>query len=170
MEADKSPTSPTSKKSKETEKKTTGLSGGLSSPTSRDKQKADNKGVRKPNISKQKATKLTIPIAKVSKYLKRNGFSGRIQKTAPIFMTAVCEYIMGEILELAGNVAKDNKKNRITPRHIQLAVRGDEELSKYLGHVTIAGGGVPPNIQQNLLPKKAEKRMAPPDTAQSQAY
>lgn len=62
-----------------------------------------------------------------------------------------------QVLELAGNAARDNKKNRIIPRHIQLAVRNDEELSKLLGGVTIANGGVLPNIHQNLLPKKASK-------------
>lgn len=62
-----------------------------------------------------------------------------------------------QVLELAGNAARDNKKNRIVPRHIQLAVRNDEELSKLLGTVTIANGGVLPNIHQNLLPKKVGK-------------
>ncbi|XP_029374654.1 histone H2AX isoform X2 [Echeneis naucrates] len=58
------------------------------------------------------------------------------------------------ILELAGNAARDNKKTRIIPRHLQLAVRNDEELNKLLGGVTIAQGGVLPNIQAVLLPKK----------------
>ena len=58
-------------------------------------------------------------------------------------------------MELAGNAARDNKKTRIVPRHIQLAVRNDEELSKLLGEVTIASGGVMPNIHNLLLPKKA---------------
>ena len=61
------------------------------------------------------------------------------------------------MLELAGNAAGDNKKTRVIPRHIQLAVRNDEELSKLLGSVTIANGGVMPNIHQNLLPKKVGK-------------
>lgn len=60
-----------------------------------------------------------------------------------------------QVLELAGNAARDNKKTRIVPRHIQLAVRNDEELSKLLGDVTIANGGVMPNIHNLLLPKKA---------------
>lgn len=62
-----------------------------------------------------------------------------------------------QVLELAGNAARDNKKNRIVPRHIQLAVRNDEELSKLLGTVTIAAGGVLPNIHTVLLPKKTGK-------------
>ncbi len=51
-------------------------------------------------------------------------------------------------MELAGNAARDNKKTRIIPRHLQLAIRNDEELNKLLSGVTIAQGGVLPNIQQ----------------------
>ncbi|ROT68998.1 histone H2A [Penaeus vannamei] len=53
---------------------------------------------------------------------------------------------------------RDNKKTRIIPRHLQLAIRNDEELNKLLSGVTIAQGGVLPNIQAVLLPKKTEKK------------
>ena len=53
--------------------------------------------------------------------------------------------------------AQDNKKTRIIPRHLQLAIRNDEELNKLLSGVTIAQGGVLPNIQAVLLPKKSQK-------------
>ena len=59
------------------------------------------------------------------------------------------------MLELAGNASRDNKKSRIIPRHIQLAIRNDEELGKLLAGVTIAYGGVLPNIHSVLLPKKS---------------
>jgi len=73
-----------------------------------------------------------------------------------LLQAAVLEYLAAEVLELAGNAARDNKKTRIVP--LQLAVRNDEELSKLLGGVTIAAGGVLPNIHSVLLPKKTGKK------------
>ncbi|KAK8763175.1 hypothetical protein V5799_034216 [Amblyomma americanum] len=69
-------------------------------------------------------------------------------------MAAVLEYLTAEVLELAGKVARDNK-TRVTPRHIQLAVRTDKELRKLLSSVTISEGGVLPHIPAELLPKES---------------
>jgi len=68
------------------------------------------------------------------------------------------DYLAPEILELAGNAARDNRKKRVIPRHLQLAIRNDEELNKLLHGVTIAQGGVLPNIQAVLLPKKSSAK------------
>ncbi|CAK9180345.1 unnamed protein product [Ilex paraguariensis] len=63
-----------------------------------------------------------------------------------------------QVLELAGNAARNNKKNRIIPRHVLLALRNDEELGKLLAGVTIAHGGVLPNINPFFSPRN-RKRM-----------
>ena len=97
---------------------------------------------------------LQFPVGRVSRFLRKGRYSGRVGGGAPVYLAAVMEYLAAEILELAGNAARDNKRSRITPRHVQLAVRNDEELNKLLGGVTIAAGGVLPNIHAVLLPKK----------------
>jgi len=95
---------------------------------------------------------LQFPVGRVSRFLRKGRYAARVGGGAPVYLAAVMEYLAAEILELAGNAARDNKRTRITPRHVQLAVRNDEELNKLLGGVTIAAGGVLPNIHAVLLP------------------
>ena len=105
-------------------------------------------------VSRSKKAGLQFPVGRVHRYLKAGKYAGRIGAGAPVYLAAVLEYLAAEILELAGNAARDNKKSRISPRHLQLAVRNDEELNRLMGGVTIAQGGVLPNIHAVLLPAK----------------
>ena len=101
---------------------------------------------------------LQFPVGRIARYLRQGRYAARVGSGAPVYLAAVMEYLAAEILEFAGNAARDNKRSRIIPRHLQLAVRNDEELNKLLGGVTIASGGVLPNIHAVLLPKKSKTK------------
>ena len=115
-------------------------------------------GSKKKSTSRSAKAGLQFPVGRVHRHIKNGRYASRIGAGAPVYLAAVLEYMAAEVLELAGNAARDNKKTRIIPRHIQLAVRNDEELNKLLGSVAIAGGGVLPNIHANLLPKKSQSK------------
>ena len=100
---------------------------------------------------------LQFPVGRVHRHLRQGRYAARVGAGAPVYLAAVLEYLSAEILELAGNASRDNKKKRIIPRHIQLAVKNDEELNKFLGRATISAGGVMPNVHAVLLNKKSAK-------------
>jgi histone H2A len=114
--------------------------------------------------SRSEKAGLQFPVGRIHRFLRKGNYAQRIGSGAPVYLAAVLEYLTAEILELAGNAAADNKKKTIAPRHLQLAIRNDEELNKLLRDVTIASGGVLPNIHTVLLPKKGK------DESQSQEY
>ena len=119
------------------------------------------KGARGKKATGGKKTKsskagLTFPVGRLGTMIRRGRFAKRVGAGAPVYMAAVLEYLTAELLELSGNAAKDNKKTRINPRHIQLAIKNDEELNKFVGHATITQGGVMPNVHSALLKNKKE--------------
>jgi histone H2A len=97
-------------------------------------------------------------VGRIARFLKHGRYTERVGAGAPVYMAAVLEYLAAEVLELAGNAAKDNKKSRVVPRHILLAIRNDDELNKLLSNTTISDGGVLPYIHKDLLPNKGKAK------------
>ena len=109
---------------------------------------------------------LIFPVARTHRYLKQGRYAEQVGVGAGIFTAAVLEYITIEILDLAGNAADEHKKKTIAPRHIQLAIRNDEELNKLMASTTIASGGVIPNVQHALFGKHGKTGAAAVTTTQ----
>ncbi|MCL4113842.1 UNVERIFIED_CONTAM: hypothetical protein GTU68_048255 [Idotea baltica] len=96
-------------------------------------------------VSKSSRAGLQFPVGRVGRLLRHAHYTERVGAGAPVYL----------VLELAGNAAKDNKKSRIVPRHILLAIRNDEELNKLLHNATIAEGGVLPSISGHSRNKES---------------
>uniref|UniRef100_A0A8C0WMN3 Histone H2A n=1 Tax=Castor canadensis TaxID=51338 RepID=A0A8C0WMN3_CASCN len=104
-----------------------------------------SRGGKKKSTKTSRSAKAGVifPVGQMLRYIKKGHPKYRIGVGAPVYMAA-----------LAGNAARDNNKGRVTPGHILLAVANDEELNQLLKGVTIASGGVLPNIHPELLAKK----------------
>uniref|UniRef100_A0A0D3CRA2 Histone H2A n=1 Tax=Brassica oleracea var. oleracea TaxID=109376 RepID=A0A0D3CRA2_BRAOL len=128
-----------------------GLIMGKPSGSEKDKDK------KKQPITRSARAGLQFPVGRVHRLLKtRSTAHGRVGATAAVYTAAILEYLTAEVLELAGNASKDLKVKRISPRHLQLAIRGDEELDTLIKG-TIAGGGVIPHIHKSLINKSAKE-------------
>lgn len=103
--------------------------------------------------SRSERANLLFPVGRLHRYLKHHHQFGRVGIGSAVYTAAVLEYLVAEVLELAGDAARGNNKCRITPRHLSLAIGNDAELARLLRGVTIAQGGVLPHIDPHLLHK-----------------
>jgi len=120
-------------------------------------QKGSGGGVEGKEILLTKLTKtrragLVMSVAKVLDGLKKGHFAPRVRVEAAVYLAATLEYLVAEVLELAGNCSKHMKRKRVSPRHIQMTFLHDSELGELTKGVIVPEGGVKPNILKELLP------------------
>ncbi|KAE9548767.1 hypothetical protein FO519_008021 [Halicephalobus sp. NKZ332] len=82
----------------------------------------------------------------------------RVRKEAGVYMATVLEYLVAEILEVAGDTTREFNKRRITPRTIMLSVRNDEELNLLTQKVHFPESGAIPFVQPSLLKSNSKNQ------------
>ena len=55
---------------------------------------------------------LQFPVGRIRRLLRKGHYADRIGIGSAVYMAAVLEYLAAEIMELAGNAARDNRKSR----------------------------------------------------------
>ena len=115
-------------------------------------------GHNKKKVSRSEKAGLVFPVGRISSYMRTGGFSKMIGATAPVYLAAVMEYVIQEIIEVAWECVKKEKKARITPKHISMSIKNDDELNQLFKTALISGGGVLPHIHPFLLPKNAGRK------------
>ncbi|KAJ7834110.1 histone-fold-containing protein [Mycena leptocephala] len=105
---------------------------------------------------------LVFPVGRIHRLVKQGKYAPRVTFASAVYFAAVLEYLMAELLELAGNCARDNHKQRIIPRHLLLAIRNDGELDRLLKNTIITEGGVVPFIHSELIaPRRGKRHLIP---------
>ena len=80
--------------------------------------------------------------------LKTGRYSERVGIGAPVFLAAVLEYLVAEILEVSVMVVRQKKKARIVPRFIFLGLKEDQEFQQLFAQTIITGAGVKPQAKK----------------------
>jgi histone H2A len=112
---------------------------------------APEKKKKRAPVRKQVRAGIIFPVGRSLRTLKNKTGFRRVQTTAGVYATAVVEYLAAELIELAGNSAAENKRKRITPRDITLAITNDDELMQVFDmDPFIVGGGVAPKASMML--------------------
>lgn len=92
----------------------------------------------------------------VARQLRSGAYAGEVDDAAVIYLGAVLRLLIKQILQGAAEHAKKGRHGtqegyRITPRHIQLAVRENKEIQDLLVHASLPEQSLPA-LQLRRLP------------------
>uniref|UniRef100_A0A183C8L6 Histone domain-containing protein n=1 Tax=Globodera pallida TaxID=36090 RepID=A0A183C8L6_GLOPA len=70
---------------------------------------------KKGGHSRSSRAEVLFPVGRLHRLLRKGKFADRVGAIAPVYLAAVLEYLVAEVLELAGKTAQDNNKKRVNP-------------------------------------------------------
>lgn len=103
---------------------------------------------RRPRTSRSCRAGLIFPVSRIERFLRRGDYAERIGSGASVYMAAVLQYLTYDIVDIAGNIAANDHKRRIAPRHLQETITCDSELQQLLGGIALPQGRTKSKRQQ----------------------
>ena len=129
-------------------------------PTSKTKStKKSNKSEAdgKKNTSKSEKAGLVFPVGRVNRVARSSSNAKRVGASAPVYMTAVLEYLTEEIADQAGLNTMCEGRKKITPNDVTVGIRSDPELSKLFAGCGTSFGKKMTNVTQAITYMPATK-------------
>jgi len=131
------------------------------------KRKLDFEERGKKRVSTTTRAGLVLSASRINRRIKAGRYAKRVGLTSGVYLAAVLEYLVAEVLELAGNCARYFRKHRIFPRCIQLTLLHDKELFQLTRGAIVPQGGVKPFIHPALRPRNGQAQVLASDEATS---
>ena len=72
--------------------------------------------------------------------MRSRNLTSRVGRTAPVFLSGVSEYLVSELLEMAGNLAQKRSRRRVVPKDVASVLANDKELGRAFGSAGIFVG------------------------------
>ena len=83
---------------------------------------------------------LTLPVSRVQGKLKANSSAKRVGAGASVYLTALLECVVEEVLANAAHAVTQQKRKKIAVSDVLDAVRGDREINQLFGRVSVLVG------------------------------
>jgi len=110
-----------------------------------------DRGNKRKRKSNSKKAGLQFSVSRCKQFLKK--YNKKIGSSAPVYLAAVLEYITAELIELSGNVARDNRRSTMKIRDLYLAIENDHELNDMIHRLNmgITGGGNTVHVEDAVI-------------------
>ena len=120
-------------------------------------------------VTKSKKADLEFPVSRIGTNLRRGHYFGRYSDATPVFLSAVLEFLTGEVLDLAGIQAKNEGRKRIVPTNIFSGIQQDAGLVDLFSNIVISEGGCVQHVHEAMLEFQKKPKSRSTSQSQSQA-
>ncbi|XP_048191410.1 histone H2A-Bbd type 1-like [Perognathus longimembris pacificus] len=98
-------------------------------------KRSNRRKSKKSPVSRSARAELQFPVSRVDRLLREGNYAQRLSSLTPVFLTGILEYLVSNILELAGKEARRNGKARITPEHVKKVIESQKQFQLFYRNI-----------------------------------